>query len=57
MPYEAVIDKQRIENNIRHILEIDRITKCDNCGYESIIEKIPNAICPNCNKHKLKQKG
>jgi len=28
------------------------ITKCDNCGYYSIIKKIPTAICPNCNKNK-----
>ena len=33
------------------------ITACDNCGYMSIIKKIPTAVCPNCNRHKLIVKG
>ena len=35
----------------------DRRSKCDNCGYISIIDKIPTAICPNCMKNKLIIKG
>jgi len=34
---------------------LEGTSKCDNCGYRSIVDKTKTAICPNCGKNKLKE--
>ena len=53
--YLNALEKIDNEKMTETIIGIGKeISLCDNCGYKSIIAKIPTAICPNCNKNKLK---